>query len=173
MRSTTFATCLLCCLIGSSAVAEIYKTTDKDGKVVYTDKPKTENAEKVELREVNTIPSVDATPIVKVKRPKAETVNYQIAILSPKPDTIVPVSQRDLEVTVSVNPGLGDGVILAYFMDGNLLQESNDAGILIKDIPVGIHSLVVEAVDANGQSLGKSDPVSVSVIRPSLKKKAP
>jgi Domain of unknown function (DUF4124) len=174
MRLHIVVTCsLLLCLSGLSAFAEVYKTKDKDGRVVYTDKPKTENAEKVELREVNTIPSVESSPVVKLKRPKQEAVNYQIAILSPTADTIVPVTQRDLKVAVSVNPGLNDGVVLAYSMDGQVLQETTDSSITIKEIPVGIHSLVVEAIDSEGQSLGRSDAVSVSVIRPSLKKPDP
>jgi hypothetical protein len=38
------------------SAADVYKTVDKDGNIKYTDKPSTEKAEKLELREINTVP---------------------------------------------------------------------------------------------------------------------
>ena len=47
---------LLLLLLTPLATADVYKTVDKDGRTVYTDKPKTDNAEKLELREIKPEP---------------------------------------------------------------------------------------------------------------------
>ena len=44
-------------VMGSSwAIAEVYKTVDKDGNVVYTDKPPSPDAEPEKLRELSVVP---------------------------------------------------------------------------------------------------------------------
>jgi hypothetical protein len=48
---------LLCAMVLSTgALAEVYKTVDKDGNVVYTDRPPTPDAEPEVLRELSVIP---------------------------------------------------------------------------------------------------------------------
>lgn len=160
------------------AAADVYKTVDKDGNIKYTDKPSTEKAEKLELREINTVPGAQpqglsqSVPVDSYAAQQA-ALNYQIAIISPRSDVTIPVGQRDLAIAITLNPGLQQGHLLVYFMNGELLEETTMNNIIVKDVPRGTHTLVVEAIDANGRSLGTSPPVIVNVIRPVVKKPAP
>jgi hypothetical protein len=153
------------------STADVYKTVDKDGKIKYTDRPSTENAEKMKLREINTVPGAEplpeSTPVATYDSRTAE-LQYQIGIISPRSDVIIPVGQRDLAIAINLNPGLQQGHLLVYFMNGELLEETTMNNIIVKDVPRGTHTLVVEAIDANGQSLGTSPPVVVNVIRPNI-----
>jgi hypothetical protein len=162
-------------LITLGAQAEIYKTHDKDGHVVYTDKPKMDNAEIIQLKETNTVPGAEplpnSTPINGYKT-QAANVQYQINIISPKSNVTIPPGQRDLAIAVQLYPPLNQDHLLVYFMDGELLQESQLNNIVVKDAPRGGHTLVVEAIDRNGQSLGTSAPVIVNIIRPTIIKPA-
>ena len=163
-------------LMAQFAQAEIYKTVDKEGRIVYTDKPKTEKAEKIQLRETNIVPGAQPLPASVSVSPYVSEVaptNYQVVIMSPRTDVIIPIGQRDLAIVVNVKPALEEGHLLVYFMDGELLEETAMSNIIVKDAPRGTHILVVEAIDANGRSLGTSPPVSVSVMRPTIKKAAP
>lgn len=157
-------------------VADVYKTVDKNGRVIYTDKPKSDNAQKVELREINTVPGAqplpESTPVESFQSQPA-AMSYQIEIISPRNELIIPVGQRDLAIAIKVEPELQPDHLLVYFMDGELLEETSMTNIIVKDVPRGSHNLVVEAIDANGQSLGTSAPVSVSLMRPIVKKAAP
>lgn len=167
---------LLLLLLAPLAMGEIYKTVDKDGRTVYTDKPNTEKAEKVELREINTVPGAAPPPVSLPassfeSRPAA--INYTISIVSPRTDVTIPVGQRDLGIAVTVSPALQSGHLLVYFMNGELLEETSMNNIIVREIPRGTHTLVVEAIDPNGQSLGTSAPVTVNVIRHVIKKNAP
>lgn len=158
------------------ALADVYKTVDKNGRVIYTDNPKDEKAQKVELREINTVPGPppvpQSTPADSFQSQPA-AISYQIKIVSPRNDLIIPVGQRDLGIAITVTPQLEDGHLLVYFMDGELLEETTQTNIIVKDAPRGIHTLAVEAIDADGRSLGTSAPVSVSLMRPIIKKAAP
>lgn len=167
---------ILLMLWAQVVVADVYKTVDKDGNIKYTDKPATEKAEKLELREINTVPGAQPLPQsvpVNSYDSQPAALNYQIAIMSPRSDVTIPVGQRDLAIAISLNPGLQQGHLLVYFMNGELLEETTMNNIIVKDVPRGTHTLVVEAIDANGQSLGTSPPVIVNVIRPVVKKPAP
>jgi hypothetical protein len=165
-------------LLAPIAAADVYKTVDKDGNIKYTDKPHTEKAEKLQLREINTVPGAQpqalpqSVPVDSFASQQA-AANYQIGIISPHSDVTIPVGQRDLAIAINLNPGLQQGHLLVYFMDGELLEETTMTNIIVKDVPRGTHTLVVEAIDANGRSLGTSPPVIVNVIRPVIKKTAP
>lgn len=169
-----FLLCLL--LVAPWVMADVYKTVDKDGRTVYTDKPKDDKAKKIELREINTVPGPpplpQSTPVESVQAQPA-ALNYQINIISPRHELIIPIGQRDLAIAITVTPALEPGHLLVYFMDGELLEETRMNNIIVKDAPRGTHTLVVEAIDANGRSLGTSAPISVSVMRPVIKKTAP
>lgn len=167
---------LLWLFVAAWVSADVYKTVDKDGRVIYTDKPKSENAQKVELREINTVPGAQplpqSTPVGTFQSQPA-VIRYKIDIISPRNDVIIPIGQRDLAIAIKLEPELQDGHLLVYFMDGELLEETEANNIIVKDVPRGTHTLAVEAIDASGQSLGTSTPVSVSIMRPVIKKPAP
>ena len=163
-------------LLSQLVVADVYKTVDKDGNIKYTDKPSTASAEKVELREINTVPGAQPLPqstSVASYETRTAALQYQIGIISPRSDVTIPVGQRDLAIAINLSPVLQEGHLLVYFMNGELLEETTTNNIIVKDVPRGTHTLVVEAIDANGQSLGTSPPVIVNVIRPVIKKTAP
>lgn len=166
---------LLLFFIVPYGLADVYKSVDKDGRVIYTDSPKDENAKKVELREINTVPGAQPLPqstSVDDFESQPAAINYQIDIISPRNDVSIPVGQRDLAIAIQLNPALQEGHLLVYFMNGELLEETTMNNIIVKDVPRGTHTLVVEAIDADGQSLGTSAPVLVNVIRPNIKNNA-
>ncbi len=167
---------MLLIVVAPWGLADVYKTVDKDGRIIYTDKPQTENAQKIELRELNTVPGVQpvpqSTPIESLQTQPA-LASYKIDVISPRNDVIIPIGQRDLAIAIKIEPELQDGHLLVYFMDGELLEETASNNIIVKDVPRGTHTLAVEAIDANGQSLGTSAPVSVSIMRPVIKNPAP
>lgn len=167
---------LILMLLSPWGWAEVYKSVDKNGRVIYTDKPQGENSQKVELREINTVPGAEplpqSTPVDSFPSQPA-AISYAIDVISPRNDVIIPIGQRDLAIAVQTEPALQGGHLLVYFMNGELLEETTMTNIIVKDAPRGTHTLVVEAIDANGQSLGMSPPVSVSIMRPVIKKPAP
>lgn len=161
-------------LVSASVInAQVYKTVDAQGNITYSDKPKGDASHEVQLREVNTISAPTTTPSargpsVSVTSHQAEQafIDYQIAIISPRDEVILPVGQRDLAIAVAVTPALAENHLLVYFLNGELLEETSSPSIIVQDVPRGIHTIVVEAIDAQGRSLGVSAPVKVNLMRP-------
>ena len=54
--------CMIFLLLTSMAQAQIYKSKDADGNVVYTDVPPTDEAKEVNLNPMNTADSVEVRP---------------------------------------------------------------------------------------------------------------
>lgn len=164
---------LVGCLPALSGYAQIYKTIDKDGNVVYSDSPRSDQAEELKLRELNTLPAqaVDResdTGSQAANQPS--NVNYQISIVSPREEVVIPPGQRDLAVAVSLNPGLQADHLLVYYLDEELIQETQATSIVIQDPPRGGRSLRVEVIDQRGETLARSEPRQVNIIRPIVKK---
>lgn len=167
---------ILTMIVAPLVLADVYKTVDKDGRVIYTDTPDSDKAEKVELRELNTVPGPPPLPVstpVGSFTSRPASISYKVEIISPRSEATIPVGQRDLAIALTLNSPLKPGHLLVYFINGELLEETTMTNIIVKDIPRGTHKLVAEVIDASGQSLGTSAPVTVNVIRPVIKKNAP
>ncbi len=153
-------------------MADVYKTVDKDGRVIYSDSPANEKAEKIELRELNTVPKSETLPAaisIGSSQVQEEKITYKIDIISPSSEVTIPPGQRDLAIAVSLDNPLRQNHLLVYFLDGEMLEETTKSNIVVSDVPRGSHTLVVEAIDESGQSLGTSAPVVVNIIRPIIK----
>jgi hypothetical protein len=164
---------LIAMLLMNICAAEVYKTVDKDGNVVYTDSPKSDNAEKIELRELNTVPPAPTTYSPDYSNSaRPALMSYKIDIISPSNNLIIPVGQRDLAIAISLDQPLQAGHLLVYYMDGDMVEETMMTNILIKDVMRGAHQITVEVMDESGQSLGMSEPVTVNLMRPIVPKPA-
>lgn len=159
----------VCCLFANAT--EIYKTRDKNGNWIYTDQPPAADSEQVKLPPINSLPSSPAyvPPSESAnKRPAAQDEHYEVRIISPRENTSVPPGQRDLAIAVNLSRPLDPDHLLMFFINGELLEETRSSSVLVQEIYRGAHTLMVEVVDVNGRSLGKSPEVIVNVIRPSL-----
>lgn len=162
-------------LLSSMVAAQIYKTVDKDGRVIYSDSPKNDNAEPVHLRSINTVAGEtrhQPAPEQRQSQPQ-EAVAYEIEIVSPRDKAFVPVSQRDLPVAVRLNKPLEEGDLLVYFLDDEMIEETTNSNILISNPWRGVRVVRVEVINTHGQLLGTSAPVSVSLMRPPVRNPAP
>lgn len=162
--------CLSLSLTCSLAVADVYKTVDKNGNVVYTDKPDGKQpAELIKLPPVNTLPSEQSNTPVTSQEPPAVDKPYEVTIVSPRNNASITAEQRDLGIAITLDRRLDPNHWLLYFMNGELLEETQTNNINIQEITRGSHTIVVEVVDQDGASLGKSLETTVNVMRPIIK----
>ncbi len=162
---------LLCVLCSQISFAEIYKTVDKDGNVKYSDSPPDEQAQTVKLPELNTLPPDQQGQVYQSPaQPDNEIVEYQVEIISPRNEVVIPPGQRDLAVAVSINPGLQEDHLITYYIDGELVEETQSSNIVIQDPPRGGRTLTVEVIDQSGEVLGRAEPKTINVVRPIKKK---
>lgn len=165
--------CLLLLLLLLPWAAEaqtIYKSTDAQGNVVYTDKPPAEGmtSEEVELKRLNTAPA----PEVQPARPAAADTEAEsqpsVSIVAPADQAVIPMGAvGNFNVQASVTPPLGSGERLQLRVDGTASGDPQ-AGTSwsLRNVFRGGHDLSIERLDADGEVIAESDSVHVQVMRP-------
>jgi len=149
--------------------AEVYRSLDDDGNVIFTDKP-SPDGEKMRIDKVQTV-SPPAVEDFKYAPPKksAEIVYTSLEIVSPKNDQVFTGGPGDVTVSIVVQPALnvaaGDRFVLS--MDGNKQSDSTST-FSFTNLDRGTHTAKVDVVNKDGKSLISSTPVSFTIIRPSV-----
>jgi len=146
-----FILTLICILISVSITAEtVYKKTNPDGSVEFTDTPSTES-EEVKIRKPTTY-SPTQLPAVNLPTKKlSPSYDYSITINQPENDTTI-VNQADVQVSISVQPALlsGQGHQIRYSLAGESIVSRN-ASETFKNVSRGTHNLTVSVIDANAE----------------------
>ncbi len=164
-----FATVVACTMLQ----AQVYKSTDADGNVTYSDQPD-KSAKPVDLGSTNSIPAVK-TPKPDTNQAdasaKAEaTVTYRsVRIVEPANDSSIPHGPGDFTVRVSSKPELAKNYALQLYMDGKAYGDTNTSGsFALTNIDRGTHKLKVNIINAAGKSVKSSKTIKVHVFRPSI-----
>lgn len=143
---------VLAMLLSGVAQAAIYKSTDAQGNVVYSDSP-TKDAKAIELPPIAIVPSLSAEQIAQANamRAKARPVqNYQLSFTQPladqtvrKPDNIV--------VALNITPALANGDSMTILLDGIVVANGTGASIATEALDRGAHSVTARVMDASGK----------------------
>lgn len=154
----------------TSVSADVYRSIDEDGNVVFTDKP-SPDAEKIRIDKVQTIspPAVkdfEYTPPAK----SADSVYTKLEVVNPKNDQVFTGGTGDIMVSVLIQPALntahGDRLII--YMDGKKQAESGSTSFAFTGLHRGTHTTKVDVVNRDGKSIKSSAPVSFTIHRPSV-----
>ena len=149
--------------------AQVYKSVDKDGNVVFSDTPPKGGdspVEKVELGTTNSTP-----PPRHVDRPEPvaekEKVEVSVKIVDPAHDTTIAIGYAgNFVVQAEVSPPLGNGASAQLLIDdepqGGPQPHTSWA---LANVYRGSHVLTVAITDASGKSLAVSPPITVHVLR--------
>ncbi|MBA4681619.1 MAG: DUF4124 domain-containing protein [Pseudomonas sp.] len=149
-------TLLLCLLfITQAASAQVYTYIDAEGNRVFTDKPRSSNAERVMLAPSNSAQMSQPQPTVRMASPPAvskPTVHYQLLrILVPEPDASIHNGSGDMIVTLNSEPGLLPGHSYRLLLNGEPQGETSRSPVFsLQHVDRGTHQLVAEIIDSAG-----------------------
>ena len=160
---------ILSFLLPVSIQADVYRSVDEEGNVIYTDKP-SPDAEKIELKEVQTVKPGPTTPSKKApsqaKKPEVEQYT-NLQITSPENDTALRDNAGNVSISVNVEPALntkvGDQLVL--YLDGKDIAKGTGTRFNINNVNRGTHSVNVAVMSKGGKELIRSDPVSFTLLR--------
>ncbi len=170
----TLLVLLLPLLICATASAQIYRTTDEQGNVVFTDTPPQGVArEEVELPPTNTAPPPPPRPDLAPREPAADEepagVEYGVVITVPADETTIPMGPGNFSVSAVVRPSLGADERLQLFVDAVPWGEPQKVpSWSLTNVFRGAHDITVAVIDSAGSHLAVSEPVRVYVLRPSV-----
>lgn len=152
---------LLAGLVTGLAQAEIYKTINADGEVIYTDKPSPQG-KKVKLPGLSTYappPAVTARSISRVRRSPPSTgsdIYAEFSIQEPKDSSVIRNNLGIVDVTVALKPALKDKDKhrIQYILDKELYGPAMDkTTIRISNLARGRHTLSANLVDKKNNVL--------------------
>ncbi|HHT0591596.1 TPA: DUF4124 domain-containing protein [Legionella anisa] len=160
----------------ASHATQIYKWTDSQGNVHFSDTPR-KGAETVIIPETQSFssptPSTTQTPAQKHEPiDQDDTVKLKhsytkIAITDPESGATIRNNQGFVAVTAQVEPDLRPGDKLQLIYDSRTLGKPQVNPVFeIKGMNRGTHNLSVQIVDADGNVLDTSDPITIYVFRP-------
>jgi uncharacterized protein DUF4124 len=146
---------LLLWMTSGAAETELYKWVDKDGTVHFSDQP-TEGAEKIKVKDVDTIPAVKPQPGGDQPKPLVAT-HYTITFTSPQAEETIRDNVGTVNVSVQLNPPLNAGDTIQFSMDG---QPQGDPGaatqLTLTNLDRGTHTVQATVLDQSGKALGSA-----------------
>ena len=157
----------------AGAQAEVFRWTDDDGVVHFSDRPH-EGAETVELQEAQTFsaPPVNRrSPDVEEEPESEEEEGYSaLRINRPGQDEVIWNTGGVVDVEVNPEPRLQAGHNIQLFLDGQSVAglDGGQTSFQLTDIDRGTHALRAEVHDADGNGLFKSVAVSFTVQQTSV-----
>ena len=159
---------LVLLLLATSASAQIYRYTDANGNVQFSDKrPVSGDSEEVSLPPTNTIqPPAAGSPGSTQSSERAPAGSYRIR-LSGLPDAeALRANNGTFSVSIQLDPALEDGHTLRLLLDGKPYDPpSPDTQRQLVNLDRGEHRLAAEVLDRNGRSLQRSSTVTFTVQR--------
>lgn len=171
--------CLLGLLVAHSTLATtIYRTTDAQGNVVFTDDPN-RGGEPVELAPLTVIPAqvggrqaepprVEGAAPRASQRPGQPFMPYDaFRIRSPAHGGDLPASHAgNLQVELAIEPELRPDHSVRLLIDGQVSQTAMHTRVfMLTNLPRGDYVLQAELLDAQGQVRHRTTPVSLHVQR--------
>jgi len=151
-------------LVSAAAIADVYKWTDEDGVVHYSDQPHP-GAELIQISRTNTFSAPtprrstfsnddDAAESTE----STEFTGYDsLTISNPAAEETLWNIEGVLNVSLSVTPALQPGHQVRVYFDGNPRPVSG-LSFQIEEVYRGVHNLQAEIVDETGQLMIRTQP---------------
>lgn len=151
--------------------AQIYKWTDSQGVVHFSDHPH-EGAEKLKMPEIQTYsaPVSNKTNTPSDQEAAPQTIEHEytkLDIIQPINEATIRNNQGYVVVSALLEPKLFDGDTLQMIFDGAPLGDPQPNLIFtLNGIYRGTHTLAVQVLNNKGEVLKVSDKITIFMQRP-------
>jgi hypothetical protein len=164
---------LLLALLANTVQAEVYKSLDANGEVIYSDVPSV-GAKRMQMPELPTytpapLPAFTATPDTATAT--AGDGYSALALSQPRDDETIRSNGGTLNVSVTLEPALqvDAGHRVQFFLDdkarGKPLARLSTS---FTDVDRGTHTVSAAVIDESGASIITAGPVKFHLLRASL-----
>lgn len=158
-------------LLVGSAHAEVYKSINAAGEVVYSD-TRTEGAEAMKMPALPTYTPPAVIPSISSKAETVEKAVYEeFVFLKPEDDATIRNNQGIINAELKLTPALRSkrNHRVQFYLDGEAYGEPGTSiRSTMGNVDRGEHSLTASVLDANGDSLISADPVIVHLHRETI-----
>ena len=161
-RKLAIFLCLML-VVGTVHAGKIYKWTLSNGQVVYSDKPPpAEQADEVTLEPLQTF-RAPPTPQLddeseEQEKPKPEGYE-EFKVTSPSNDATIRDNGGNVQVSLSLTPGLQAGHSIEVIMDGQPIGSGRSTSLTLTDVDRGTHTVQATVKDGEGKEVVRSNSV--------------
>lgn len=158
------------CACPAIAAEEVYRSVDKDGRPVFSDRP-TEGASPVDVRAPNTMqelyraPSQPTSPVTEEGVVAPAYRSLRIVNLEDGGAVTNPAGNIVAEIELAP-PTLQPGHRLQGLLDGRAEGMPSGGGWLFPGTTRGPHAVEIQVLDGSGRPLMSSGTVDITVFRP-------
>lgn len=134
--------------------AEIYRSVDEDGNVIYSDQ-ELPNSELIPTPTDNAIPmpKPEAKPPAEDVVEKPASAYQSFSIASPANNAVIRDNAGNVTVSLSIMPELKAGDYIRLYVDNKLVMPRlTSSGTQLSNLTRGTHSLKAELMSSSGQS---------------------
>lgn len=165
MKSLTILILSLGVAVSPLIAQEIYRVVDEHGNVIYTDQKPDDEAEPLQLPELNVLEGdAEDLPLPDAGEPAAERQPMNFRIEQPADGDTVTLTRSSLQVVMAIDIEIPPSAEIVLVLDGEPLEpvHSLQAGV---DIPSpGEHRLFARLQTPSGRVLGTTDPVTFTTV---------
>ncbi len=161
---------ILMVLLPALSPAAVYKWTDADGSVHFTDSPR-EGAEEVHVAPPQTYTPAPLPPITPRPEAPPPPVDYtRFDLTAPAEETTLRDNTGAITVTFALEPALKvqRGHKLQVLLDGQAQPPVEANTVILNNVDRGTHTLQGQIVDARGEVLMSSQAITVHLFRESI-----
>ncbi len=167
-------------------LAEIYKTTDEEGNVIYTDQKPEPDSQPLELRELSVI-----SPQVRVVAPKEairpsqrQSVDGEqqevtsirdlrrgyrdFAIVSPLHEQSFLGTGNEATIAWNTQYRLQEGMTVTVYIDGKAQPPTMDSSIKVEKLWRGAHEVYAVLKDDRNRQIATTDPITFFIKQHSV-----
>lgn len=173
IRVTIFLA-VLCCVGSGSLSAEIYRTVDEQGNVVFTDTPAV-NSKPVELGPASTYsppPQISTTQTRTPDTEESETTFYSaLRIVRPAEEETIRDNTGNVSVSLEIEPALlvQAGHRVQFFLDGEAIgAPSSVLKTSFANVDRGEHQVEAAVIDVSGEPILRTSSVRFFLHRYSI-----
>ena len=165
-------------LVSLTASAQIYKSVDENGVVIFSDIPPVASSGKagtvVQPNLTNSMPELSpAVPNMEAAT-NQKSAARSVSIASPLNNTTIPMGAGIFDVTAELGAPLAEDQLLALYLDDELVNSPQASPVWTLTYVIrGPHTLQVRRLSSAGETLGESKKITVFVLPPSILRAAP
>lgn len=161
----------ICLVPAHTALAQpVYKVTDTDGNVTFTDTPPLSSDSIVEEHSVQAPNSAKPTATTRTPTASVEVevpTRYDTRIVTPAENATIPMGPGNFAVQAALSPRLASSETLQLLLDGEPVgAPQRTANWQLTNVYRGEHRLQVVRLDESGAPVDTSAATTVFVMRP-------
>ncbi len=160
-------------VVAVTASAEIFKSVDEFGNVVFSDLPPTRTSEKVTVTPMNSYeaPAVTApaTPPASASATLDSTYYGLFQIADPAPDSAIRDNAGNVTISVALSPALRGDHRLLLVLDGQATEvEAENNQFVLGNLDRGSHTAAARIVDRSGATVAQTPETTFHMLRVSV-----